>query len=109
LLIFGVGMALVIVDCFVGTFGLGAFMIGLLIVAAVIGVGVCVRWEVVASFRFGAVSWGGQVAWSNVTSLFSCSGLSGGVGVVVGELFKMSSSFLSALICTNPFLVVFPC
>ena len=56
LVIFGVGVALVVVDCFVCTLGVGAFMIGLLIVAAVIGVVAHVRWEVVVSFRFGAVS-----------------------------------------------------
>ncbi len=50
------GVALVVVDCFVCTLGVGAFMIGLLIVAAEIGVVVCDRWEVVVSFRFGAVS-----------------------------------------------------
>ncbi len=40
-------------------------MIGLLIVAAVIGVVVGVRWEVVVSVGFGAVAWGGRVAWLN--------------------------------------------
>ncbi len=73
-------------------------MIGLLIMAAVIGVVVCVRWEVVISFMLGAVSLGGQVAWLKVTRLFSCSVLSGGVENIVSELFKISSSFLSALI-----------
>ena len=67
----------------------------------------CCCWEVVVSVGFGAVSWGGQVAWLNVTCLFSCSGLSDGVGVVIGELFKMLSSFLSALICSNPFMLFF--
>jgi hypothetical protein len=62
LVIFGVGVALVIVDHFVCTLGGGAFMIGLLIVAAVIGVVVCVRWEVVVFVGFGAVSLGGRVA-----------------------------------------------
>ena len=53
-------MALVLVDCFVCTLGVGVFMIGLLIVmTAVIGVVVCVHLEVVVSVRFGAVSLGG--------------------------------------------------
>ncbi len=81
-------------------------MIGFFIVASEIGVVVRVRWEVVVSFGFGAVSLGGQVAWLKVTHLFSCGVLSGDVEYNVGELFKMSSSFLSALICSNP--VVFP-
>jgi hypothetical protein len=89
LLIFGADVELVVVDCFVRTLGVGVFMIGLLIEAAVIRVVVCVYWEVVVSVGFGAVSWGGQVAWSNVTCLFSCGGLSGGVEIVVSELFKM--------------------
>jgi hypothetical protein len=101
-------MALVIVDCFVCTLGVGTFMIGLLIVAAEIGVVVGVHWEVVVFFGFGAVSLGGQVAWSKVIHLFSCSVLSGGVEYVVGELFKMSSSFLSASICLSPFMLFFP-
>jgi hypothetical protein len=105
--IFGVGVALVIVDPFVCTLGVGAFMIGLLIVAAIIWVVVCVCWEVVVSFGFGAVSLSGQVAWSKVTRLFSCSVLSGGVENVLSELFKMSSIFLSALICSNPFMLFF--
>jgi hypothetical protein len=46
-------MALVVVDCFVCTLGVGAFMIGcLLIMAAEIGVVGGVHWEVVVSFRF---------------------------------------------------------
>ncbi len=106
--IFGVGVALVVVDHFVCILGVGAFMIGLSIVAAVIGVVVCVCWEVVVSVGFGAVSWGGPVDWSNVTHLFSCNGLSGGVEVIVGELFKMSSSFLRALIYSNPFMLFSP-
>ncbi len=57
-------------------------MIGLLIVAAMIGAVVHVRWEVVVSVRFGAVSLGGQVAWLNVTCLFSCGVLFGGVKIV---------------------------
>ncbi len=48
------------------------------------------------------------MAWSKVTCLFSCGVLYGGVEVVVSELFKMSSSFLSALICSNPFMLFFP-
>jgi hypothetical protein len=108
LVIFGVGVALVVMDCFVCTLGVGAFMIGLLIVAAVIGVVVCVRLEVVVSFGFGAVSLGGPVTWSKVTHLFSCSVLSGGVENIVGELFKMSSSFLSASICSTPFMLFYP-
>jgi hypothetical protein len=58
LVIFGVGVALVVVDHFVCALGVGVFIIGLLIVAAVIGVVVCVHWEVVVSVRFGAVSLG---------------------------------------------------
>jgi hypothetical protein len=83
-------MALVGIDCFVCTLGVGVFMTGLPIVAAEIGVVVCVCWEVVVSFGFGAVSLGGRVAWSKVTYLFSCSVLSGGVEYVLGEFFKMS-------------------
>jgi hypothetical protein len=48
------------------------------------------------------------VAWLNVTCLFSCGVLSGGVDIVFGELFKVSSSFLSALIYSNPFILFFP-
>jgi hypothetical protein len=51
-------MALVVVDRSVCTLEVCAFTIGLLIVAAVIGVVAHVRWEVVVSFRFGAVSLG---------------------------------------------------
>jgi hypothetical protein len=79
-------MALAIVNCFVCTLGVGAFMIGLLIVAAEIEVVFCVHWEVVVSFGFGAVSLGGQVAWLKVTCLFSCNVLSVGVECIVGEL-----------------------
>jgi hypothetical protein len=67
-----------------------------------------VRWEVVVSFKFGAVSLGGGSAWLKVTCLFSCGGvLSGGVENIISELFKMSSSFLSASICSNPFSLFF--
>jgi hypothetical protein len=107
LVIFGVGMALVVVDCFVCTLGVGVFLIGLSIVAAEIGVVVHVCWEVVVSFRFGAVSLGGRVAWSKVTRLFSYGVLFGGVENLLGELFKMTSSFMSALICSNPFMLFF--
>jgi hypothetical protein len=48
------------------------------------------------------------VARLNVTRLFSCGGISDDVQIVVGELLKMSSSFLSALICCNPFMLFFP-
>jgi hypothetical protein len=58
LVIFNVGVALVVVNCLVCTLEIWAFMIGLLIVAAVIGVVVHVRWKVVVSFGFGAVSLG---------------------------------------------------
>jgi hypothetical protein len=57
LVIFGVDVALVVVDCFVCTLGVGAFMIGLSTVAAVIGVVVHVHWEVVVSFGFGLSPW----------------------------------------------------
>ncbi len=87
------GVALVVVDCLVCILEVCAFMIGLLIVAAVIGMVVHVRCKVVVSFRFGAVSLGVRVAWSKVTCLFSCGVLSGGVENLIGELFKMSSIF----------------
>ena len=58
LVIFNVGVALVVVDHSVCTLEVCAFTIGLSIVAAVIGVVAHVRWEVVVSFRFGAVSLG---------------------------------------------------
>ncbi len=93
LVIFNVGVQLVVVDRLVCTLEVWEFMIGLLIVAAVIGVVVHVRWEVVVSFRFGAVSLGVRVAWSKVTCLFSCGVLSGGVENLIGELFKISSIF----------------
>jgi hypothetical protein len=47
------------------------------------------------------------VAWLNGICLFSCSGISSSVEAVVGELFKMSSTFLSASICSNPFMLFF--
>ncbi len=45
------------------------------------------------------------MAQSNVTCLFACGRI---FEVIVGELLKMSSSFLSALICSNPFMLFFP-
>jgi hypothetical protein len=58
-------MALVIVDHFVCILEVGAFMIDLSIVAAVIGVVICVRWEVVVSSGLelspGVVEWLSQM------------------------------------------------
>ena len=100
-----VGMELVVVDLVLCTLGVDMFVIGLSIVAVVIGA-VDVRWVELFTLGVGAIlvgsnSCGGFAAWSKVTHL-------GCVGAVTSVLFKMLSSFLSALICSNPFTLFFP-
>jgi hypothetical protein len=99
-----VGVELVVVDLVLCTLGVGMFVIGLSIVAVVIGA-VVVCWVALFTLGLGAVlfgsdSCGGFAAWSKVTHL-------GCVGAVTSVLFKMLSSFLSALICFNPFTLFF--
>jgi hypothetical protein len=95
-------MELVVVDLVLCTLGVGMFVIGLSIVAVVIGAAV-VCWVQLFTFGLGAVlfnsdSCGGFAAWSKVTRLSSGAGFSLCVGAVTGVLFRMSSRFLSALI-----------
>ncbi len=112
LILSNVGVESVVVDLVLYTLGVGMFLIGLSIVAVFIGATV-VRWIELFTFGlgavlFGSVSCGGFVAWSKVTHLGSGAGFSLGVGAVTSVLFRMSSSFLSALICSNPFTLFFP-
>ncbi len=50
---------------------------------------------------------GGFAVRLNVTRLVSGGGLSIGIGAVSGVLLRMSSSFLSASNCSNPFALLF--
>ncbi len=80
------------VDLVLCTLG-GMFIIGLSIVAVVIGA-VDVRWVELFTLGVGAIlvgsnSCGGFAAWSKVTHLGSGAGFSLGVGAVTGVLFKM--------------------
>ncbi len=96
-----VGMESVVVDLVLCTLGVDMFVIGLSIVAVMIGV-VFVRWGELFTLGLGAVSFdsdscGGFAAWSKVTHLGSGAGFSLCVGAITSVLFKMSSSFLSDL------------
>jgi hypothetical protein len=102
LLLSNVGVELVVVDLVLCTLGVYMFVIGLSIVAVMIGV-VFVRWGELFTLGVGALlfdsdSCGGFAGWSKVTHLGSGAGFSLCVGAVTGVLLKMLSSFLSALI-----------
>jgi hypothetical protein len=97
-----VGMESVVVDLILCTFGVGMFIIGLSIVALVIGAPV-VHWVELFTLGFGAVlfdsdSCGGFATWLKVTHLSYGAGFSLCVGAVTGVLFSILLSFLSALI-----------
>ncbi len=89
------------------------FAIGLLIVAVWIGVvvlvcGIGLFILALGTAFSGIVSpCGGFVVLLNVTLHVSSGGLSFGIGAVSGVLLRMSSSFLSASICSNPFALFF--
>ncbi len=102
-----VGVESVVVDLVLCTLRVGIFVIGLPMVAVVIKTAF-VHWVELFTLGLGAVSFdsdscGGFAAWSKVTHLGSGAGFSLCVGVVTGLLFRMSSSFLSSLICSIPF------
>ncbi len=95
------------------TFEVGVFAIGLLIVAAWAGavvlvwrMGSCILGLVAATSGFVSPC-GGFAALSNVTRLVSGVGLSICTGVVSSVLLRMASNFLSALICSNAFVLLF--
>jgi hypothetical protein len=99
--LFDVDVESVVVDLVLCTLGVGMFVIGLSIVAVVIGAAF-ERWVELFTLGLGAVfdadSCGGFAAWSKVTCLGSGAGFSLCVGAITGVLFRMPSSFLNALV-----------